>query len=87
VPLPGTGDAGHLALTDCGLAVLAAIASSTTARQLTTGHTRLAALTSGYHAAYLAAASAALAALLAATLLRPARTAPPDPAPPQASPR
>jgi EmrB/QacA subfamily drug resistance transporter len=71
-----------------GLAVLAAIADSRIAALLTGGHPRLAALTGGYHAAYLAgAACAALAALLAATLLRPPAPAPACAAPPSPTPR
>jgi MFS family permease len=56
-----------------GLAVLASLASARTATLLATGHSHLAALTGGYHAAFLAgAASAALAALAALAWLRPA---------------
>jgi EmrB/QacA subfamily drug resistance transporter len=55
-----------------GLAVLASLAATRTTHLLATGHSRLAALTGGYHAAFLAgAASAALAALAAAICLRP----------------
>jgi EmrB/QacA subfamily drug resistance transporter len=56
-----------------GLAVLASLATTRTNSLLATGHSRLAALTSGYHVAFLASAvCAALAALLAARWLRPA---------------
>jgi EmrB/QacA subfamily drug resistance transporter len=56
-----------------GLAVLASIATTRTQHLLASGHSHLAALTGGYHAAFLAgAACAALAALLAARWLRPA---------------
>ena len=55
-----------------GLAVLASLAATRTTHLLATGHARLAALTGGYHAAFLAgAASAALGALAAAICLRP----------------
>jgi predicted MFS family arabinose efflux permease len=61
-----------------GLAVLADIAATRTSQLAAAGHSHLAALTGGYHTAFLAgAALAALAALLAATLLRPAAVAPP----------
>jgi EmrB/QacA subfamily drug resistance transporter len=64
-----------------GLAVLASIATTRTRHLLSTGHSQLAALTSGYHAAYLAgAACAAAAAMISATLLRPAASTPPSPA-------
>ena len=60
-----------------GLAVLASIASTRTQHLLAAGHAHLAALTGGYHAAFLAgAASAALAALLALWVLRPAAAIP-----------
>ena len=56
-----------------GLAVLASLATTRTRGLLASGHSHLTALTSGYHAAFLAgAACAALAALLAARWLRPA---------------
>ncbi|MGE5136841.1 MAG: MFS transporter [Gemmatimonadota bacterium] len=66
-----------------GLAVLASAAASRTRHLLATGQPHLAALTGGYHTAYLAAAAAAaLAALTAARWLRPATPpAPPTPAP------
>jgi MFS family permease len=54
-----------------GLAVLAGIATTRTSSLLAAGQGNLAALTSGYHAAFLGGAScAALAALLAACWLR-----------------
>ena len=62
-----------------GLAVLASLASARTASLLATGHSRLTALTGGYHAAFLVGAgSAVIAALAAAAWLRPAtsRTGP-----------
>jgi EmrB/QacA subfamily drug resistance transporter len=60
-----------------GLAVLASIAATTTQHLAATGHTQLAALTGGYHAAFLGGAvAAALAAVLAATVLRPPTTSP-----------
>jgi len=60
-----------------GLAVLASIAATRTRHLAAAGHTQLAALTGGYHCAFLAgAACAALAALLAAGLLRPAAIRP-----------
>jgi EmrB/QacA subfamily drug resistance transporter len=63
-----------------GLAILASLAAARTTSLLTAGHSHLAALTGGYHAAFLAgAASAALAALAAAGWLRPA-TRPAEPA-------
>jgi MFS family permease len=63
-----------------GLVVLASIAATTTQHLAAAGHTTLAALTGGYHAAFLAAAAtAALAAVLAATLLRPASATPASP--------
>jgi EmrB/QacA subfamily drug resistance transporter len=56
-----------------GLSVLAGIATTRTSNLIAAGHSHLAALTGGYHAAFLAgAACAALAALLAARWLRPA---------------
>ncbi len=55
-----------------GLAVLASLATTRTRGLLAAGQGHLAALTSGYHAAFLAgAACAALAALAAAAGLRP----------------
>jgi MFS family permease len=57
-----------------GLAILASIASGRTRQLLATGHAQASALTSGYHAAFLAAAAAAGLAALAAALLR-SRTA------------
>ena len=68
-----------------GLAVLADLAAGRTDHLTATGHPHLDALTSGYHAAYLAgAACAALAALLAARRLHPTSTsANPAPARPQ----
>jgi EmrB/QacA subfamily drug resistance transporter len=58
-----------------GLAVLAGTAADRTQHLLATGQPHLAALTGGYHAAYLAgAAAAAVAALAAACWLRPATT-------------
>jgi EmrB/QacA subfamily drug resistance transporter len=63
-----------------GLAVLASIASTRTQHLLAAGHAHLAALTGGYHAAFLAgAAAAALAALLALWVLRPAAAIPAGP--------
>jgi EmrB/QacA subfamily drug resistance transporter len=60
-----------------GLAVLASIAATATQHLAAAGHTQVAALTGGYHAAFLAgAAAAALAAMLAATLLRTPTTSP-----------
>jgi EmrB/QacA subfamily drug resistance transporter len=54
-----------------GLAILASLASSRTASQLHAGTSELAALTSGYHAAFLAgAAFAAAAAIIGVTLMR-----------------
>ncbi len=65
-----------------GLAVLAGLAVGRTNHLTATGHSHLDALTSGYHAAYLAgAACAALAALLAACWLRPTTTPVPAPTP------
>jgi EmrB/QacA subfamily drug resistance transporter len=59
-----------------GLAVLADIATTRTQHLIAAAHRQLPALTSGYHAAFLAGAgAAALAALLAAGLLRPAGSA------------
>jgi len=56
-----------------GLAVLASLASARTASLLATGHSHVAALTGGYHAAFLVGAgSAVIAALAAAAWLRPA---------------
>ena len=56
-----------------GLAVLASLTTTRTNNLLATGLGHLAALTGGYHAAFLASAvCAALAALLAASWLRPA---------------
>jgi EmrB/QacA subfamily drug resistance transporter len=64
-----------------GLAVLASTAASRTQHLLAAGQPHLAALTGGYHTAYLAgAAAAALAALAAACWLRPATTPPAGPA-------
>ena len=58
-----------------GLAVLASLATTRTRGLLAAGQGHLTALTSGYHAAFLAgAACAALAALAAAAGLRPAMT-------------
>jgi EmrB/QacA subfamily drug resistance transporter len=63
-----------------GLAVLASLATTRTRGLLAAGQGHLTALTSGYHAAFVAgAACAALAALAAAAWLRPA-TPPADPA-------
>jgi EmrB/QacA subfamily drug resistance transporter len=54
-----------------GLAILASLASSRTASQLHAGTSELAALTSGYHAAFLAGAVfAAAAAIIGVTLMR-----------------
>lgn len=66
-----------------GLAVLAGVAAARTSHLAAAGRPRVAALTGGYHAAYLvAAALTALAALTAATWLRPAPSPPPGtPAP------
>lgn len=64
-----------------GLAVLANLATGRTNHLTATGHPHLDALTSGYHAAYLAgAACAALAALFAARLLH-STTTPTNPKP------
>jgi EmrB/QacA subfamily drug resistance transporter len=64
-----------------GLAIFASLAASRTRDLLAGGDSHLAALTSGYHAAFLAGAvSAALAALLSARWLRPAVNPPEDPA-------
>jgi EmrB/QacA subfamily drug resistance transporter len=58
-----------------GLAVLASVATTRTAHLAAAGQPHLAALTGGYHSAYLiAAACTAAAAVLAATWLRPAPT-------------
>ncbi len=63
-----------------GLAVLASLATARTHSLLATGHGALAALTGGYHAAFVAGAvSAALAALLAACWLHPVTSQPADP--------
>lgn len=68
-------------MTSSKVGFLASIASTRTQHLLAAGHTHLAALTSGYHAAFLAGAvSAALAALLAARVLRPAAMIPAGPA-------
>ena len=54
-----------------GLAILASVAASQTNSLLSSGHSQLAALTGGYHAAFLVGTIfAGLAALLSATLLR-----------------
>ncbi|HEY7145373.1 MAG TPA: DHA2 family efflux MFS transporter permease subunit [Streptosporangiaceae bacterium] len=69
-----------------GLAVLAAVAAARTRALAAAGHSHLAALTGGYHAAFwAAAAAAALAALAAASWLRPA-TRPAAPAAPVTAP-
>jgi EmrB/QacA subfamily drug resistance transporter len=60
-----------------GLAVLASVADARTGSLLDSGDGRLAALTGGYHAAFLVAAALAFAAaVLAAALLRAGRPAP-----------
>jgi hypothetical protein len=53
-----------------GLAVLASLAASRTSALLAHGQSQAAALTGGYHAAFLAGAIAATAAALGAALLR-----------------
>jgi len=53
-----------------GLAMLASLAASRTSALLAHGQSQAAALTGGYHAAFLAAAIAAAAAALAAVTLR-----------------
>jgi EmrB/QacA subfamily drug resistance transporter len=56
-----------------GLAILASLASGRTRHLVATGHAQAAALTGGYHLAFLAGgACATLAAVLAVALLRPA---------------
>ena len=65
-----------------GLAVLAGLATTRTNNLLATGHSHLAALAGGYHAAFGAgAACAAVAALLAARLLRTTPEPASEPAP------
>ncbi|HEY1640577.1 MAG TPA: MFS transporter [Streptosporangiaceae bacterium] len=69
-----------------GLAVLAGLAAGRTRDLLSAGQPQLAALTGGYHIAYLTGAGcAALAGLLAATWLRPAPAAPAPVAAPRAA--
>ncbi|MBI3803093.1 MAG: DHA2 family efflux MFS transporter permease subunit [Nitrospirae bacterium] len=58
-----------------GLAVLASIAAARTDYLLASGDSRLAALNSGYHAAFLVGALFALAAVVAASLLHPTAAA------------
>jgi MFS family permease len=65
-----------------GLAILASIASSETTHLTVAGNTHSAALTGGYHAAFLAGTVfAVLAAALAATLARPGEVRDPEPCP------
>ena len=60
-----------------GLAILASIAASRTGHLLAAGHSRIGALNSGYHTAFLIGAMfAVLAAILAAVLLRAPATMP-----------
>ncbi|HZC42268.1 MAG TPA: MFS transporter, partial [Streptosporangiaceae bacterium] len=65
-----------------GLAVLAGVAATRTRHLAAVGHSQLAALTGGYHLAYLvAAACTAAAALIAAACLRTAKSPSASPAP------
>ncbi|MBO0815504.1 MAG: MFS transporter, partial [Actinobacteria bacterium] len=64
-----------------GLAVLAGVAATRTRHLAAAGHSQLAALTGGYHLAYLvAAACTAAAALIVAAWLRTAKTPSASPA-------
>ena len=68
-----------------GLAVLASVAAARTANLPAAGAARLAALTGGYHLAFVVGALFALAAaVLSATLLRPAPMGAPEHAPAEA---